>query len=96
MMDHLLAAAIVFLLANLALGLWRIWRGPTTADRMLSALLFGATSVAVLILMAEWQAIPALRIVALLLVMLAAIITITYAGISRASGPSDQPGGQQR
>ena len=96
MMDHLLAAAIVFLLANLALGLWRIWRGPTTADRMLSALLFGATSVAVLILMAEWQAIPALRIVALLLVMLAAIITITFAGISRASGSSDQPGGQQR
>ncbi|MGY6588028.1 MAG: monovalent cation/H+ antiporter complex subunit F [Wenzhouxiangella sp.] len=88
MIDHLLAAAIVFLLANLALGLWRIWRGPTTADRMLSALLFGATSVAVLILMAEWQAIPALRVVALLLVMLAAIITITYAGISRASRSS--------
>lgn len=94
MMDHLLASAIVFLLANLALGFWRIWLGPTTADRMLSALLFGATSVAVLILMAEWQAIPALRVVALLLVMLAAIITITYAGISRASRSSRRAGGE--
>lgn len=83
MLTWLVPAVVVFLLVNLIAGLWRVWRGPSGADRMLSALLFGSTSVALLVLMAEWQDIPALRVVALLLVMLAAILTITYVGISR-------------
>ena len=33
----------LFLLANLAAALWRAARGPTEADRMLAALLFGST-----------------------------------------------------
>ncbi len=83
-MNWLLPGLILFLLVNLLAGLWRVWRGPSSADRMMSALLFGSTSVAVLILMAEWQGIRALRHVALLVVMLAAIIAITYVGISGA------------
>jgi multicomponent Na+:H+ antiporter subunit F len=79
----LLPAMLLFLLVNLAAGLWRVYRGPTAADRMLSALLFGATTVAVLLLMAEWQQTPALRLVALIFVMLAAVISIAYVAIAQ-------------
>lgn len=82
-MTLLLPALLLFLLLNLAAGLWRVYRGPTAADRMLSALLFGATTVAVLLLLAQWQQAPALRVVALIFVTLAAIISIAYVAIAQ-------------
>ncbi len=80
-MSQILGLAILFLLLNLVAGLWRVARGPTGADRMLAALLFGSTTVAVLLIMAEWMAMPALRSVALLFVMLASIVTIAFFGL---------------
>jgi multicomponent Na+:H+ antiporter subunit F len=77
----LLPFAILFLLGNLAAGLWRVLRGPTAVDRMLAALLFGTTTVAVLLLLAEWSAIPALRDVALLFVLLATILSVAFVGL---------------
>lgn len=59
MMATVLAAAIVFLVLNLAAGLVRVARGPSASDRMLAALLFGSTTVAVLLLLAEWTGQPA-------------------------------------
>ena len=50
-----------FLLLNLAAGMWRILRGPSEADRMLAAQLFGTTAVAILLLLAEAMGQPALR-----------------------------------
>ncbi len=35
----------LFLLLTLMAGLWRVLRGPTAADRMLAAQLFGTTAV---------------------------------------------------
>ena len=81
MMSWLLPATVLVLLANLALGLVRVARGPTATDRMLAALLFGSTTVAVLLVMAEWMAVPPLRDVALLFVMLAAIISVAFVGL---------------
>ncbi len=80
-----LGVAVVFLLLNLLAGLWRIGAGPTAADRMLAVLLFGSTTVAVLLIMAEWQGDGALRTVALLFVMLATIVTLAFVGT-----PSDR------
>ncbi|MCS6835369.1 MAG: multiple resistance and pH regulation protein F, partial [Anaerolineae bacterium] len=40
--------AALFLLLNIGLGLLRIWRGPTAADRLLAVQLFGTTGSAVL------------------------------------------------
>ncbi len=79
----LLPALILFLLLNLVAGLWRIQAGPTAADRMLSALLFGSTTVAILLLMAEWQQSPGLIVAALIFVMLAAVISIAYVAIDQ-------------
>lgn len=83
-MQTLLLAATVFLLLNLAAGLWRVWRGPTAADRMSAVLLFGSTTVAVLLLLAQIAGEPALRDVALLFVMLAAILSVAFVGLARA------------
>ncbi len=79
----LLPALVLFLIANLLAGLWRIYRGPTAADRMLSALLFGSTTVAILLLLAEWQQMPALQIAALIFAMLAAVISLAFVAIQQ-------------
>lgn len=77
---------MLFLLANLAAGLWRAWRGPTGGDRLLTTLLFGTTSVGLLALMAAWLEIPAIRSVALLLVLLATIVTLAFFGMPEPGG----------
>ncbi|HKL51560.1 MAG TPA: pH regulation protein F [Wenzhouxiangellaceae bacterium] len=73
--------AIVFLLLNLGAGLWRAWKGPTDGDRLLTTLLFATTSVALLLLMSEWLGMPAIRTVALMLVLLATIISLAFFGM---------------
>ncbi len=51
----------VFLLVNLLAALVRALRGPTAADRMLAALLFGTTGVGVLLLLAHGTTLLSLR-----------------------------------
>lgn len=70
-------AALVLVMALLA-GLWRVWRGPTAVDRMLAAQLFGTTAVAILLLLAQALGMPALRDVALVFALLAAVTTIAF------------------
>jgi len=67
-----------FLLLTLVVGLARVWRGPTSADRMLAAQLFGTTGVAMLVLLAEATTQPALRDVALAIALLAAMATVVF------------------
>lgn len=83
-MNVLLAAAALFLAVNLAAGMLRVYWGPTAADRMLAALLFGSTTVSILLLLAEILEAEALRDVALLFVMLAAIISVAFVGLREA------------
>ncbi|WP_405235026.1 monovalent cation/H+ antiporter complex subunit F [Lentisalinibacter orientalis] len=71
-------AIAAFLLLNLAAGLWRVMRGPTAADRMLAAQLFGTTAVATLLLLAEGTQQPALRDVALVFALLAAVAAVAF------------------
>lgn len=79
---------MLFLLANLAAGLWRAWRGPTGGDRLLTTLLFGTTSVGLLMLMAEWLDVAAIRSMALLLVLLATIVTLAFFGMPEQAKPA--------
>jgi len=71
-------ALALFLLLNLFAGMWRVLRGPSPADRMLAAQLFGTTAVAVLLLLAQASASPALRDVALLFALLAAVTAVAF------------------
>jgi multicomponent Na+:H+ antiporter subunit F len=66
------AFALVLLL-SLVGGLARILRGPTSADRMLAAQLFGTTGVAILLVLAEATGRAALRDVALVFALLAVV-----------------------
>jgi multicomponent Na+:H+ antiporter subunit F len=72
------ATLALFLLLNLVVGLARVWRGPTPADRMIASQLFGTTGVAILLLLAEASSVPALRDVALVIALLAAMATVVF------------------
>ena len=77
MNDFLLAAA-GFVLATIALGLARIVRGPTDADRMMSVQLIGSNGVAVLLLAGAAEGTPAAGDVALALALLAAFASVAF------------------
>lgn len=78
-MNALLLALAIFLLANLLAALFRVLRGPTPADRLLAALLFGTTGVAILALLAQASDEPALLDVALVFALLSAITGAAFA-----------------
>lgn len=78
-MSNLTLILSVFLLANLLVALLRVARGPTPADRLLVALLFGTTGVAILLLLAFATASPALLDAALVFALLAAISGAAFA-----------------
>lgn len=69
----------LFLLANLVAALFRAALGPSAADRMLAALLFGTTGVAILALLAYAGGGRVLVDVALTLALLAAIAGLAFA-----------------
>lgn len=76
--DALLMGFALFLLLTMAGGFVRIVRGPTVPDRMMAALLLGTTGVAVLLLLAEALHAPALRDVALVFALLAAVTGVAF------------------
>lgn len=78
MLTNLILGLAAFLLLNLAAGMWRVMHGPTAADRMLAAQLFGTTAVAVLLLLAQVMQRPALRDIALVFALLAAVAAVTF------------------
>ena len=77
-MDELYVGVATFLLLNILAGMIRILRGPTPADRMLSAQLFGTTGVAILLLLAQGFSVPALRDVALVLALLSVVAVTAF------------------
>lgn len=93
MNDFLLGVA-AFLVLNVALGLVRVARGPTPADRMLAAQLFGTTGVAILLVLAEATGTASLRDVALVFVLLAAVLSVAFVkrGWIRAGDPPERGG----
>lgn len=85
--------AAVLMLSIIA-GLIRVERGPNPADRMLAAQLFGTTGVAMLLLLSEAMEIPALRDVALVFALLAAMAVVAF--VKRAWHPGPREKGEQR
>lgn len=94
-MNGLAEGVALFLLLNLLAALVRVARGPTAADRMLAALLFGTTGVGVLLLLAHAGATPALVDVALTLALLAAIAGVAFARRAWYRSTRSYPGGSE-
>lgn len=77
-MDSFYLGVVWLLLLTMAVGLVRVMRGPKRADRMLAAQLLGTTSVAILLILAHALDQPALRDVALIFALLAAVSGIAF------------------
>jgi len=90
MNDFLLGVA-AFLVLNVAAGLVRVARGPSPADRMLAAQLFGTAGVAILLLLAEATGEPALRDTALVFVLLAVVLSVAFVKRGWVRGPGTRP-----
>lgn len=80
-----MAVFTVLLLLTLIIGLWRVLRGPRRVDRLLAVQLFGTTGSAILLVLAQWQGAPALRDAALVLALLAAMISAALVQLLRRS-----------
>ena len=76
-MNHYLWPALLILI-SVVVGLIRILRGPTAADRMLAAQLFGTGGVAVLLILAQAMQLPSLVDVALVYAILAAVTMVVF------------------
>lgn len=68
----------LFLLLTLLGGVIRILRGPTRADRMLAAQLFGTTGVAILLVLSAARESAALRDAALVFALLAMVNSVVF------------------
>lgn len=71
------------LLLTIIIGLGRVVLGPGRVDRLLAIQLFGTTGTALLLVFAQWQHQPALRDVALLLGLLAAVASAALVQLLR-------------
>lgn len=91
-MSGLFSGLALFLLLTLVAGLVRVLRGPTPADRMLAAQLFGTTGVAISLLLAEAHQRPALVDVGLVVALLAAMAVVAF--VQRSARPSARRKGQ--
>ncbi len=83
MSDFLICAA-GFVLVMVALGLIRILRGGTEADRVMAAQLTGSGGIAALLLLAVAAQMPPIADVALMLALLAAFVSVAF--VRSASG----------
>jgi len=75
-MDLFFTIVIIFLLLNIALGLIRVWRGPTVADRLLTTQLFGTTGMAILLVLSGYLKQPTFLNVAITFNVLAILLVI--------------------
>ena len=86
-------AVAAFLLLNVVVGLVRVVRGPTLADRMLVTQLFGTSAAAVLLLLSADPGATSLRDVALVFALFASVTVVAFVRIAR---PKAEPAGDER
>ncbi|MGY6644537.1 MAG: monovalent cation/H+ antiporter complex subunit F [Salinarimonas sp.] len=77
------------LLLTIGGALWRVWRGPDQADRMMAAQLVGTGGVATILLLAAATGEWAMLDVALVLALLAALAAIAFVKSVRGAGHGD-------
>lgn len=60
------------------MALWRLYRGPTNADRMLAVEFFTTSTLAITLLFSAYFSLPALIDIALLFALLTALGTANF------------------
>ncbi len=79
MIEPLFYCLTLVLLLNATVGLWRVLKGPTAADRMLAVELISTSSLVIVLLLGVLTASDALVDVALLFALLAAMAIANFA-----------------
>ena len=87
-MRSIIELLAVIIIATVALGLYRIERGPTGADRMLSSMLFGTSGIALTLVLGVVADMPSLLDMALVFAILGSITTVAF--VKRAWGAGDR------
>jgi multicomponent Na+:H+ antiporter subunit F len=87
-MNGWLAFVALVLLGSLAGALWRVWRGPGDADRMMAAQLVGTAGVGLLLTLWALGERAALD-VALVLALLAALAAVGFVKAASPDGAGD-------
>ena len=77
MMNFYVCVALL-LLVTIVIGLLRVLWGPTAADRMMAAQLFGTCGVAILLLLARGLEQMIIEDVALVFALLGALSTVAF------------------
>jgi multicomponent Na+:H+ antiporter subunit F len=77
-MPYFLLSVCGFILMMVAVGLIRILRGPTNAERMMATQLFGTGGIAALLLLAAAVDVSPVVDVALVLALLAAFASVAF------------------
>lgn len=78
MADQVFTGFAVALLGTVIIGLIRVERGPSAADRMLAAQLFGTAGVGILLLLSVGLGMPSLRDVSLVFGLLSAMAAVAF------------------
>ena len=86
-MPSFLLAAATFVLAMVAIGLFRILRGPTDADRLMSVQLLGSGGIAALLLIAAGTGVSAIVDMAVLLALHAAFAAVVFVQAMQRGAP---------
>jgi multicomponent Na+:H+ antiporter subunit F len=86
-MPYFLLSVCCFILVMVAVGLIRVLRGPTNADRMMATQLFGTGGIAALLLLAAAADLAAVADVVLVLALLAAFASVAF--VKNASRETD-------
>lgn len=92
-MASFLVGAAGFVLATIAVGLFRIFHGQQATDCMMAAQLIGTGGVAVLLLLSVATETPPIVDVALMLSLLAAFASVAFVG--GVSGTKSAEGADQ-
>lgn len=71
-------ATAIFLLFTIGLGLIRVFRGPTTGDRLLSVQLFGTTGAAIVVVLSVSEGNKAFLDIGLIFALLAGILGVVF------------------
>jgi multicomponent Na+:H+ antiporter subunit F len=88
-MPEFLFGAAAFILGMVALGLVRVLRGPTDADRIMAAQLLGTGGIAAVLLVGAASGESATVDVALILALLAAFAAFAFVKAQATSRPED-------
>lgn len=85
-MHEVRTGVAAFLLLSVLVGLARVARGPTAADRILVAQLFGTTVVAVLLILSAEPGASALGDVSVVFSLFASVAVVAFARTASALG----------